>query len=198
MKKRFLLFAFILFIPYQLAAQNYRSFDVKRPMMINEDVKSVSQARGIALTNTFLPIASGLASLAIFESESVQTIGAITVVYGMIMGPSTGNFYANDYSRGLLGLVTRAAGVYLLADASSEIFGRNFADALNVDDKKVSLTDTKMVVGQLLILGSAAYNIISAGKSVKEYNERYGYNVSVSTTAVNDRLFPVLTMRLSL
>ncbi|HEX6981477.1 MAG TPA: hypothetical protein VF181_01845 [Balneolaceae bacterium] len=196
MKKRFLLTAIIIFLfgfPFQLLAQKQLSFNLKGQMLIDEDLKSVSQARGIAFTNTLLPIATGVAAVALFDNNTVQSIGVITTVYGLVMGPSTGNFYANDYGRGFAGLAARAAGVYLMADATREIFGDEFANALGIDDKKVSLTDTKILIGELLVLGSTLYNIISAKASVDEYNSKQRVTVNISSAQVSNQQVPLLT-----
>lgn len=196
MKKRFLLVAITIFLfgnARQLSAQDYLKFNPNTHLRVNEDLKSVSQARGIAFTNTLLPMATGIATVALFDNNTVQTIGAITAVYGLVMGPSTGNFYANDYGRGMAGLAARAAGVYLMADATREIFGSEFANALGIDDKEVSLTDTKILIGEFLVLGSTVYNIITAKASVKEYNEQQGVTVRISSAKIRDRRAPLLT-----
>jgi hypothetical protein len=196
MKKRFLLISIITFVlcnPFQLLAQNQLSFNNNQQLLVDDDLKSVSQARGIAFTNTLLPMATGIAAVALFDNNTVQTIGAISTVYGLVMGPSTSNFYADDYGRGMAGLAVRAVGVYLMADATQEIFGSEFSNALGVDDKEVSLTDTKILIGEVLVLGSALYNIISAKASVEEYNEGKGVTVRVSTANINDRRVPLLT-----
>ena len=73
----------------------------------NEHLKTVSEARTLAFSNTFMPIAVGMGSVALFKDKTLQSIGAVMTVYGIIMGPSTGNFYANDYARGGLGMATR-------------------------------------------------------------------------------------------
>lgn len=197
MKKRTLISVYIILlfgIPLHLLAQNQSGL---QSIPRNEELKSVSQARSIAFTNTLVPMATGFASVSLLDNNTAKTVGAITTVYGMIMGPSTGNYYAHDYGRGLAGLVVRSAGAYLMADATSEIFGRPFANALNVDNKDVSLTDTKILIGELLVLGSTFYNIISAKASVNEYNEGQGYKVSVSSTVVGHQPIPVLMTRIN-
>lgn len=144
------------------------------------EAKTVEQARGLVATNTLMPLAVGIGTVALFENNTVQTAGAAMALYGLAMGPSTGNLYADDYTRALLGLLTRAAGGYLMADATSEIFGRRFADALNVDNKSVSLTDTKILIGEVLIIGSIIYNFVSARNSVAEYNAAQGQRIRIS------------------
>ncbi|MDZ7681066.1 MAG: hypothetical protein U5J63_04960 [Fodinibius sp.] len=99
----------------------------------SEKLKSASKARSIALTNTFLSIGTGVGAVALFENNTVQKLGTILGVYGIVAAPSTGNFYANDYPRGFAGMGARAIGTFLMADATSEILGQEYADILGVD-----------------------------------------------------------------
>jgi len=196
MKKHGLIF-FCLFFFIGSATLTFGQGVSINQSMGGENLKSVSKARSIALTNTALSISSGIGMVSLFENNTVQTIGGILGVYGVIVGPSTGNFYANDYPRGFAGAGARAIGAFLMADATSEIFGREFADALGVDDKDVSLTDTKILIGEVLVLGGFVYNIISLNKSVEEFNNsKGGITVNVKPTMVNDKIAPVLSASL--
>jgi len=163
-----------------------------------ENLKSASKARSIALTNTALSIGTGIGMVALFENNTAKTIGGILGLYGVIIGPSTGNFYANDYPRGFAGAGVRVIGAFLMADGTSELFGREFADALGVDDRDVSLTDTKILIGEALILGSMIYNILSVDKSVAEYNNSSRrFAINVKSTVINDTVAPVLTANIN-
>lgn len=160
------------------------------------ETKSVTQARGIAATNTLMPIALGVGTVALFDNHKVQTIGAAITIYGLALGPSTGNLYADDYTRGMLGLLVRAAGGYLLQDATSEIFGRKFADALQVDTRDVYIDDTKVIIGGSLVLGSLVYNFVTAKNSVDEFNAARGSRIKVTVEKpqgpFSNRYVPVL------
>ena len=159
-----------------------------------DGLKSASKARSIALSNTLSPIGLGLGSVALFENNTIQTVGSALTVYGLVVGPSTGNFYAEDYKRGAFGMLVRATGAFLMVDATREIFGNDFADALKIDDKKVSLTDTKILIGEVLVLGSIAYNILTTGASVEEYNSsRASLGFRLDSRRINDKVAPVLT-----
>lgn len=162
-----------------------------------DEMKSTVQGRSIALTNTLMSVATGVATVSIFENSTVQTTGAILAVYGIVMGPSTGNFYAEDYGRGLMGAAGRAAGVYLMADATQEIFGRTFADALQVDEKEVSLTDTRLLIGEVLTVASVIYNLTSINNSVEEYNSKRGFSMNMASVTIDNQITPVLTARLN-
>ena len=159
-------------------------------------MKTVSEARSLSATNTLMPIGVGIASVALINNNSVQTVGAAMVVYGIIMGPSSGNFYAVDYPRGSIGAAARLIGGYLMKNATSEIFGHRFANSLQFDDKNVSLTDTKILLGEGLVVGSMIYNFITAKKSVEEYNKgKKRFSLNVSPSSVGKKVAPLLTAR---
>lgn len=198
MKKQILGVFLILFAGNTVHVQAQGNVEINRPMS-DDELKSVSEARNIALTNTLMPLATGLGTVALFENNTIQTVGAVMAVYGIIMGPSTGNFYAQDYGRGAAGLAARSVGAYLMVNATSEIFGRTFANSLNVDNKSVSLTDTKMIIGEVLILGGTVYNLLSAKTSVEQYNSgTQRFALRVTPSIVGDQVTPMLTARINL
>lgn len=167
-------------------------------IQINQQpIKSVSEARNIAVSNTVIPLAVGIGTVAIFENSTVQTVGAALTVYGLATGPSTGNFYAEDYGRGFAGLALRGVGMVLMKNATSEILGNRFADAFPVDNKEVKLTDTRILIGGALVIGSAIYNIMSVGKSVEQYQEqRNSFAMGVSSANIMDETIPLLATRI--
>lgn len=191
MKKQYFFFGFLilfLLISFQSHAQS--EIAVNR----QEGLKNASKARTIALSNTVLSIGTGWAAVSLFENNTVERAGALLGAYGVIMAPSTGNFYASDYPRGVVGVGARVVGSYLMIDATSEIFGRDFADALNVDDKSVSLTDTKILIGEVLIVGSIIYNVLSTKASVEEYNSgSKNFAINVTPAVVKEKVTPTLT-----
>lgn len=194
MQKSILLFCFLLGVSFSADAQSEVS--ISRPFG-NDQRKTVSKARSIALTNTALSIGAGITAVTLFENNTIQKTGAYLTLYGIVAGASTGNFYAEDYPRGVIGMGARAVGTILLVDGTREIFGQRFANTLGVDDKKVSLTDTKMLIGEGLVLAGFIYNMISLNASVKEYNSG-GRRLSINVTpaVVNDEVAPVLTASL--
>lgn len=153
-------------------------------------LKNVDDARSKAVAGTLLPIAVGVGAATFIESKTVETSGSILAIYGLMMGPSAGNFYAKDYLRGMLGVAARVGGGFLILDATRELAGD---DALGWDDESVSLTDTKILIGSGLILGSAVYNIISAKASVNRYNEKQGYVIGMVPGVKKGKMFPMLT-----
>jgi hypothetical protein len=189
MKKRFFFIcSLLMLISFQGQAQS--EIAVNR----QEGLKNASKARTIAISNTALSIGTGAAAVSLFDNNTVEKVGAILGVYGVILAPSTGNFYASDHPRGVIGMGARAVGAYLMVDATNEIFGRDFADALGVDNKSVSLTDTKILIGEALVIGSMIYNILSTKASVEEFNERkQNFAVNVTPFVINEKVAPVLT-----
>lgn len=193
MKKQYLIFPILLLVIFSVAPLQAQDIG-----MNEQELKSVSKAQSIALTNTLLSIGTGVGAVALFENNTVQKLGAILGVYGIIAAPSTGNFYANDYPRGFAGMGARAIGTFLMADATSEILGNQYADVLGVDDQSVKITDTKILIGGAIILGSMAYNILSTQQSVDEFNEGgERFAVNVGSTTVGDQIAPVLSANIS-
>lgn len=197
MKKRNSYLFCLLFLLGSVNITVGQGVSINRPMD-NEKLKSVAKARSVALTNTALSIGTGIGMVALFENNTVQKIGGFLGVYGIVLGPSTGNFYANDYPRGFAGAGVRAIGAFLMVDATSEIFGREFADALGVDDQDVSLTDTKMLIGEALIVGGIIYSIISAKKSVQEFNNSQGrFAINLKPAVINNNVAPMVSANIS-
>lgn len=197
MKKQLLSIAVLLLLlatPFLSYGQSEISVNA-RP----DGLKSVSKARSISFSNTLSPIGLGVGTVALTENNTLETVGASLAVYGLLMGPSTGNFHASDYKRGGLGMAARGVGVYLMADATREIFGNDFADALTVDDKKVSLTDTRILIGGALIVGSIIYNIASINASVQKYNKNRGrFTFHLDSEVVDRKVAPMLTAQIKL
>jgi hypothetical protein len=170
--------------------------DINRPFTSGQQ-KTISKARSIALTNTVISIGTGVTAVALFDNNTIQKTGAYLTLYGIVAGASTGNFYAEDYPRGVIGMGARTVGALLMIDATREVFGHRFANTLNVDNEKVSLIDTKMLIGEGLILAGFIYNIISLNASVEEYNSGgRNFSINVTPAVVDDKVAPVLTASL--
>ncbi|MBN2731395.1 MAG: hypothetical protein JXR26_03090 [Balneolaceae bacterium] len=159
----------------------------------SQHLKNVDDARRKAVAGTLLPVAVGIGAATFIESKTVETTGSMLAIYGLMMGPSAGNFYAKDYLRGMLGVAARVGGGFLILDATRELAGDDVADAVGWDDESVSLTDTKILIGSGLILGSAVYNIISAKASVNRYNEKQGYVIGMVPGIRKGKVFPMIT-----
>lgn len=161
-------------------------------------LKSVSEARNRALTGTIVPVATGIVATKIFKSEAMQTVGASLAVYGLVMGPSVGNFYAEDYLRGTLGAAVRTGvGYYMLLDATRELMGKQVSESLGWDNKDVEISDTQVIIGAGVFLGSMVYNVLSSKKSVEEFNRSMGYGMLPGVQQVGGKNVPVLTARIN-
>ncbi|WP_445666064.1 hypothetical protein [Fodinibius sp. AD559] len=194
MQKLILFFCLLFGISFSADAQSEVS--INRPYASDQQ-KTVSKARSIALTNTVLSIGTGVTAVALFDNNTIQKAGAYLTLYGIVAGASTGNFYAEDYPRGVIGMGARTVGTLLMIDATREVFGHRFANSLNIDNEEVSLTDTKMLIGEGLILAGFIYNIVSLNASVKEYNSGgRNFSINVTPAVVDDKVAPVLTASL--
>lgn len=156
-------------------------------------LKYVDEARTQAIAGTLIPIATGMSTTLLFDNDTIETTGSLMAVYGLVIGPSMGNFYARDYLRGMLGVAARLGGGYLMLDATRELAGDDVADALGWDHSSVKFTDTKILIGAGLILGSAIYNIVSSKASVHRYNKKKGYILGVVPGVFDDTIVPMIT-----
>jgi len=195
MKKQLLSIGLVLAL-FIIPLQSWAQDNVSTIKIGEGNIKTTSKARSIGYSNTLTPIAVGLGTIKLFDNSTLDKIGAGFTVYGLLVGPSTANFYGSDYKRGVLGLLVRGVGGYLMVDASREIFGNNFANALGVDNKKVSLGDTRIWLGGTLVLGSMVYNILSAKASIREYNNRSQISVRLDSERINNKVSPMLTAKI--
>jgi hypothetical protein len=159
----------------------------------SQHLKYVDEARTQAIAGTLVPLALGIGTASLVENNTVKKTASFAAVYGLVLGPSLGNFYAKDYARGMLGIAARMGGGYLLLDATRELAGKDVADGLGWDDKSVSLTDTRVLIGGGIIIASAVYNVISAKASVESYNRNTGYTIGLAPVIVNDQTVPLVT-----
>ncbi|MGD8426719.1 MAG: hypothetical protein PVH63_03760 [Balneolaceae bacterium] len=198
MEKHFICYC-LLFLLTGLINQLYGQNAVSVNIGGEENLKTVAEARSLSASNTLMPIGVGMGSVALLENNTLQKVGAAMTIYGIVMGPSTGNFYAEDYARGGLGMAVRVIGAYLMKDATSEIFGHRFAGALGIDNKNVSLTDTKILIGEGLVLGSIIYNFLSINKSIAEYNSgKKRFSMSLNPALIDGKISPLVSARIEL
>lgn len=190
-KTKLLLFAIISVVSVSstVHAQNTSIF------YQNRQARSESQAVRQALINTLLPVAVGYGTVELFKNNTVQTLGASLAVYGLVVGPSTGNFYANDYLRGGFGALARFGAALLLKDHTSELFGSEFARSLNVDNKDTSFRDTNFIIGSSLLVGTAILNVVTAPISAREHNREMGYAMQIEELRGTGQTFPLFTAK---
>lgn len=159
----------------------------------SKHLKYVDEARTQAIAGTLVPVVLGLGTAWLVENNTIEKAASFSAVYGLVIGPSFGNFYAKDYLRGMLGVAARLGGGYLLLDATRELAGNDVADGLGWDNKSVSLTSARTLIGGGIILGSAIYNIVSSKASVNRYNEQQGYVAGIVPTVHQGKIIPMFT-----
>ncbi len=162
------------------------------------EIKSIDEARSIAFTNTVLPVIAGLAVNKLVKDPQVRTAGAALAVYGVMVGPSTGHFYAEDYLRGSLGIAARLGiGSLLLVDSTRELMGKQASESLGWDNKSVGYDDPKLLIGAGLFLGTVAYNFITVKASVEEYNRYPRYSFNIKAAEIYSKTYLALSGRIN-
>ncbi|HEY0021527.1 MAG TPA: hypothetical protein VGB24_01415 [Longimicrobium sp.] len=136
-------------------------------------LKSRSRAQALALGHTVVATATGAALMSQgVESQWKGDAGYWLLVYGTLIAPSAGNFYARDTRRTAVGLQVRGAGATLvLGSVISQLLTSPEFDMDNPEGGDLHW-DAVNVMGTGLIIGGAAYSILTAPRSVSEHNER--------------------------
>jgi hypothetical protein len=135
-------------------------------------LKSARRAQLLALGHTALASTAGAALMSQgVESQWKGDVGFWLFAYGTIFAPSAGNFYAGDKRRTSIGLQVRGAGSALVVTSLwAQILSPEF-DIDNPEGGKLNW-DALSISGGALILTGGAYSILTAPRSVAEYNER--------------------------
>jgi hypothetical protein len=136
--------------------------------------KSVSHARWNAIGFTFVPIFLGSVIYPSGSdedgSEFREIAGSIMVLGGIVIGPSAGSIYADDWRRATYGMIIRSGGI-LVASAG---VGALISGALGSDDSVAGLGVVLFAGGLAVTAGSMIYDIIlSSQRSVEDYNRRH-------------------------
>lgn len=98
------------------------------------------------------------------RARRIEDVAFGVAAGGLLLGPSAGSFYAHDVKRGLRGILIRGG----IAGATVHLYGR-VSNLGGPNDLRPVLV---LLVGTLLVGGSAAYDIVySSAHSVEEYNE---------------------------
>ncbi|KPJ59579.1 MAG: hypothetical protein AMJ46_10725 [Latescibacteria bacterium DG_63] len=127
--------------------------------------KDPEKALHSALVHTMVPIGLGGYLGATTESGP---LGIIAIGYGMVVGPSAGNFYAEDYFRGTLGVGIRLVCWTIVADA----IGRQMSHKTGT--RRRNYTSAPVTLAALgLAVGSTAWNIATAPDSARKFNARH-------------------------
>lgn len=149
-------------------------------------VKSARRAQLLAIGHTALASTAGAALMSQgVESQWKGDVGFWLFTYGTIFAPSAGNFYAGDRRRTSIGLQVRGVGSALVvASVWAQILSPEF-DIDNPEGGDLSW-DAMSISGGALILTGAAYSILTAPRSVAEYNERAAPGIQVRAAPALD------------
>lgn len=133
--------------------------------------KSARHAQLLAIGHTALASAAGAALMSQgVDSQWKGDVGYWLFAYGALVAPSAGSFYAADRRRTMIGLQVRGVGSALVAASLwAQILSPEF-DLDNPDGGQLHW-DALNVSGGALILTGAAYSILTAPRSVAEYNQ---------------------------
>ena len=135
-------------------------------------LKSTTRAQLLALGHTLAATGAGAALMSQdLESQWKGDVGYWLFTYGALFAPSIGNFYTGDTRRATLGVGIRGVGSTLvIASMVAHLFSPE-SDIDNPDGGGLQW-DALNLSGGAIILTGAAYSILSAPRSVAEYNER--------------------------
>lgn len=149
--------------------------DVLDQISVNE--KSPKTATRLSLWSTVLPssVCLGVAVIGAWEEEIYDYFyepACIIFSFGMILvGPSTGYFYSEEYVLGLKKIGLRAG----MTAGAFAAFGGAFMFGFNREDWSQGIAMTFTAISVLLswgIVASAVYDILNADESAERYNQK--------------------------
>jgi hypothetical protein len=135
--------------------------------------KDPENALYYSVVHTVVPI--GFGGMLLVVGGSAAPVGALGIMYGILAGPSAGNFYAEDIGMGLFGIGLRLLGIGMMAEATESFHYTSYSHHRH----KPGLARG----GFLLYMGSTLWNIVTAPGSARTYNARHG---------IGYRLLPII------
>lgn len=99
---------------------------------------------------------------------------------GLFVGPAIGHFYAENHSQAWIGIGVRSSMALIFAGAAESA---NEGDSGGVSEAPDFDGLGLLLFGAAVVLGSGIYDIATAGKSAREYNEKRGLQARVTPTA---------------
>jgi len=127
--------------------------------------KDPGKALHAPLVHMMVPMTLGGALAA--ELHNVQ-IGAAAIGYGLVVAPSIGSFYAEDYLRGALGIGIRLVCWGIVAGAMGERM-----DVKTGVPEHHKISDTLALSALGVAVGSTVWNIATAPASARRFNARH-------------------------
>ncbi len=173
-----------------------------QPDVSGREYKDPGIALRKALLHTGVPVGAGilLSDSEIIDNRLINTTGAILIGYGLFYGPSNGNFYAEDHSRGMTGLGVRVGSFGLVLGYALAVLPNAYVNAFSRDnDRDYTGYNVVVALSTLTFTGSLIYNIATAPKSAREYNKDYNLDLSLGMEHMKyiQKTAPVLRARIS-
>ncbi len=160
MFKKYLSLIFVLFLIVPSMAEAESMFEENFEREQNE-LKSGSTALLGSFALTAVPVFIGLTS----SSGGSEDFGLSLAFAGLILGPSTGHFYANQPGRGLKGI-----GIRLAIALGTGYFMSKSAEGLHPDETAM-IGGLGVLGGGALILVLGIYDMCTTPSSARRYNE---------------------------
>jgi hypothetical protein len=140
---------------------SYHSLDVNHSEVLARQsapkMKSETMAYLYSAANVIIPMGLGYLAL----DNDLEAVGAALMLYGGIIGPSFGNYYADDWRVGNTGTIIR--GVVLGIYATSQLSGTN---------QVTNGPEVIMYASIAAFAGTALYNVLNIPNSVERHNRR--------------------------
>ncbi len=184
---------FILVTAEAVRAQstgNRLAFGYQETELTQLELKSEKTALHRSLWHTLAPVVSGYLLVGIVGEDTAIPATSL-LVYGLMIGPSTGNIYAHDWKRGFNGFLFRGLGIgtMILSEAySGELLDGGPSPGFYGSGSSFQATDVVLAAGIVIFAGGIVYNFVTADQSVREYNERVRQGIGV-------RMAPSLDMK---
>jgi hypothetical protein len=154
---------------------------VEAPMLANPGGKSVGVAYASALAGTVLPIAVG--TLLMEEGGANNYAAGWLVAGGILLGPSTGQFYAQSLGHGLLASLVRTAGAGMLFVGILQ--GLDFESDEEGEPDDDNQGAGLRILGTATFLGGVAFSLIDTYFAVERYRKKQrvpGYSLEIAPT----------------
>jgi len=135
--------------------------------------KSPQKAFLLSFGNTVIPIVAGtiiLRQTTINDSKNLRIGGGAMIIYGAIVGPSIGTFYAGSFGRGFGGILLRA-GSATLGTAGLAIAFVQAWDNYDGNDQGSIAPAIMFFSGAILLVSSAVVQIAKAPEVARKHNK---------------------------
>ncbi len=139
----------------------------KDSIEIKRSAKDPLKAHNLSLLNTLLPPGAGF-GLALYAGDwnTLSYSGVSLMAYGLVVGPSIGHFYSNNYATAWKGIMLRGGAALLLTAGGQYVLASPI------------LAAAVITIGGGLIINSAINDMNSARKSAEAYNKKHELSLS--------------------